>query len=60
MASDANIGEKPDWRHHGLRIIRSGEPDTDTPQDSSMSDSTQLGSLLPVRRRSLTCASSHA
>ena|SRR5579863_1434837 len=36
MASDANIGEKPDWRNHGLRIIRSGELDTNTPQTPGM------------------------
>jgi hypothetical protein len=24
--------QTPDWKHHGLRIIRSGELDTNTPQ----------------------------
>jgi uncharacterized RmlC-like cupin family protein len=27
---------KPDWRHHGIRIIRAGELDTNTPQTPGM------------------------
>ncbi|HXM67987.1 MAG TPA: hypothetical protein VN911_14735, partial [Candidatus Acidoferrum sp.] len=28
--------EMPDWKNHGLRIIRSGELDSDTPQTPGM------------------------
>jgi uncharacterized RmlC-like cupin family protein len=28
--------EEPDWKHHGLRIIRSGELDANTPQTPGM------------------------
>jgi len=28
--------EKPDWKKHGIRIIRSGELDTNTPQTAGM------------------------
>src|ERR1700727_3242 len=28
--------EKPDWKNHGLRIIRSGELDSNTPQTPGM------------------------
>lgn len=27
---------KPDWRHHGIRIVRAGELDTNTPQTPGM------------------------
>ena len=30
------IEEKPDWKNHGLRIIRSGELDSNTPQTPGM------------------------
>jgi len=36
MGSDAHTDEKPDWRKHGLRIIRSGELDSNTPQTPGM------------------------
>jgi uncharacterized RmlC-like cupin family protein len=36
MGSDAKIDEKPDWRRHGLRIVRSGQLDTNTPQTPGM------------------------
>jgi uncharacterized RmlC-like cupin family protein len=36
MGTDADSGEKTDWRQHGLRIIRSGELSSDTPQTSGM------------------------
>jgi uncharacterized RmlC-like cupin family protein len=36
MGSDARTDEKPDWRKHGLRIIRSGELDSNTPQTPGM------------------------
>jgi len=36
MGIDANIDEKPDWSRHGLRIIRSGELDTNTAQTPGM------------------------
>ena len=26
------MDEKPDWKNHGVRIVRSGELDTNTPQ----------------------------
>jgi hypothetical protein len=31
-ASDLQKDETPDWKAHGLRIIRNGELDTNTPQ----------------------------
>lgn len=34
--NDLGSGEKPDWKKHGLRIIRSGELDTNTPQTPGM------------------------
>jgi|SRR5271169_3249702 len=34
--TDANLDEKPDWQRHGLRTIRSGELDTNTPQTPGM------------------------
>jgi uncharacterized RmlC-like cupin family protein len=33
---DSASDEKPDWKNHGLRIIRSGELDTNTPQTPGM------------------------
>ena len=36
MGSDARIDEKPDWRQHGLRIIRGGELNSKTPQTPGM------------------------
>src|ERR1700691_5396033 len=36
MGTDAKSGEKPDWRNHGLRVIRSGELDSNTPQTPGM------------------------
>ena len=35
--ADLHSNEKPDWKAHGLRIIRSGELDTNTPQTPGMS-----------------------
>jgi uncharacterized RmlC-like cupin family protein len=35
--SDVDRGGKPDWKTHGLRIIRSGQLDTNTPQTPGMS-----------------------
>ena len=34
--SDASIDLAQDWKEHGLRIIRSGELDTNTPQTGGM------------------------
>src|SRR6202522_2131098 len=34
--NDAGSGEKPDWKENGLRIVRSGELDTNTPQTRDM------------------------
>jgi len=31
-----SMDEKPDWKNHGIRIIRSGELDTNTPQTRGM------------------------
>jgi len=28
---------EPDWRHHGVRVVRAGELDSDTPQTPGMS-----------------------
>ena len=36
MPSDANLETKPDWKNHGVRIVRSGELDTNTPQTPGM------------------------
>ena len=30
------MSEKADWKTHGIRIVRSGELDTNTPQTSGM------------------------
>lgn len=27
---------KPDWQHHGIRLVRAGELDTNTPQTPGM------------------------
>lgn len=34
--SDLKSGGKPDWKHHGIRIVRSGELDSNTPQTKGM------------------------
>ncbi len=34
--NDPNPNPEPDWKTHGLRIIRSGELDTNTPQTPGM------------------------
>jgi uncharacterized RmlC-like cupin family protein len=34
--NQAHSSEKPDWNNHGLRIVRSGELDTGTPQTPGM------------------------
>jgi uncharacterized RmlC-like cupin family protein len=36
MGSDPQFDENPDWRNHGLRIVRSGELDSNTPQTPGM------------------------
>src|SRR5882724_6002413 len=36
MGSDDSLNEKPDWQRHGLRIIRGGELDSNTPQTPGM------------------------
>ena len=36
MGSDDTRNEKPDWRLYGLRIVRSGELDSNTPQTLGM------------------------
>jgi len=33
---ETGSAEKSDWRNHGLRIIRSGELDSNTPQTPGM------------------------
>ncbi len=33
---DPNPNEKPDWKQHGIRIVRSGELDSNTPQTPGM------------------------
>ncbi len=34
--NDSESGERPDWKKHGLRIVRAGELDTNTPQTPGM------------------------
>jgi uncharacterized RmlC-like cupin family protein len=34
--TDSKPSEQPDWKQHGIRIVRSGELDTNTPQTSGM------------------------
>ena len=34
--NDSRSSEKPDWKKHGLRIIRSGDLNTNTPQTPGM------------------------
>jgi uncharacterized RmlC-like cupin family protein len=34
--SDPKPNEKPDWKQHGIRIVRSGELDSNTPQTPGM------------------------
>ena len=34
--SDPKPGDNPDWKKHGIRIIRSGELDSNTPQTKGM------------------------
>src|ERR1700687_4831185 len=34
--NDSRSSEKPDWQNHGLRIIRSGDLNTNTPQTPGM------------------------
>jgi uncharacterized RmlC-like cupin family protein len=36
LETELNQESKPDWKHHGLRIVRSGELDTNTPQTCGM------------------------
>ena len=42
--------ETPDWRTHGLRIIRSGELDSNTPQTPGMTYPLRSDLLCPSRR----------
>jgi uncharacterized RmlC-like cupin family protein len=37
--------EEPDWKNHGLRIIRSGELDTNTPQTPGMNRAEAISHL---------------
>jgi uncharacterized RmlC-like cupin family protein len=50
MGSDDTRNEKPDWRRHGLRIIRCGELDSDTPQTPGM-ERTEAISRARVGRK---------
>ena len=34
--SDPKLGDKPDWKNHGVRIVRGGELDSNTPQTAGM------------------------
>jgi uncharacterized RmlC-like cupin family protein len=34
--SDLKSGDKPDWKQHGIRIVRSGELGSNTPQTTGM------------------------
>ena len=34
--SDPKANDKPDWKQHGIRIVRSGELDSNTPQTPGM------------------------
>ena len=34
--SEAKAPAQPDWEHHGIRIVRAGELDTNTPQTPGM------------------------
>src|SRR5580692_1386611 len=36
LRRDSNNKEEPDWKKHGLRVIRSGELDSNTPQTRGM------------------------
>lgn len=36
LMSQKSVSVKPDWKNHGLRIIRSGHLDTNTPQTPGM------------------------
>jgi uncharacterized RmlC-like cupin family protein len=42
VGTDAKSEGKPDWKQHGLRIIRSGELDCNTPQTSGMTRSEAI------------------
>src|SRR3982074_2633511 len=33
---DQKSNDKPDWKQHGIRIVRSGELDSNTPQTAGM------------------------
>src|SRR6266704_1264640 len=33
---DSKSNDKPDWKQHGIRIVRSGELDSNTPQTAGM------------------------
>lgn len=33
---ESSSAAKPDWQHHGIRIVRAGELDTNTPQTAGM------------------------
>jgi uncharacterized RmlC-like cupin family protein len=34
--TDSKSNDQPDWKHHGIRIVRSGELDSNTPQTAGM------------------------
>jgi uncharacterized RmlC-like cupin family protein len=36
MMPDPKSNDKPDWKQHGIRIVRSGELDSNTPQTAGM------------------------
>jgi len=36
LARGGSMDERPDWKNHGVRIVRSGELDTNTPQTRGM------------------------
>ena len=35
--TESHSHEKPDWKNHGIRIVRSGELNCNTPQTTGMS-----------------------
>ena len=36
MSESQQIDDKPDWRHHGVRVIKGDQLDPNTPQSPGM------------------------
>ncbi len=54
--NDSRSSEKPDWKNHGLRIIRSGDLNTNTPQTPGMTRAEAISRARARRRAGVETA----